>query len=122
LAYQRVQDLALYTKIHDLALWLFPHIKNFPRAERGILGDQMKCTLLDLLRDVVFAYNAPSGAKREHIEQASANLDLFRLLIRLSADLRLTSVRQYEYASAMVNEIGRMLGGWLASQQGRGRS
>ena len=45
MAYQRVQDLALYTKIHDLALWLFPHIKNFPRAER----------------DVVFAYNAAGG-------------------------------------------------------------
>ena len=120
MGYKRVQDLALYTKIYDLALWLFPHVKRFPRAERVLLGDYIKRALLDILKNTVLAYNAPKAQKLAYLELASANLDLLRLLIRLSVDLRLTSIRQYEHVSKMIDEIGRMLGGWLNSQRGAG--
>ncbi|WP_427340948.1 hypothetical protein [Caloranaerobacter sp. DY30410] len=44
-------------------------------------------------------------------------LDTLRALIRLSADpqLRYLSLKKYENWSKMLNEIGRMIGGWIKS-------
>jgi len=40
-------------------------------------------------------------------------LDKLRILIRLSKDLHFISIRQYEFVANKVNEIGKMLGGWM---------
>jgi hypothetical protein len=115
---KRIQDQAIYTKIYDLALWLIPHVGKYPKSERMIIGNQTKQCLLDLLKNVVLAYG--KALKLPHLQEASAQLDLLRLLIRLSVDLRYTSIKQYEYVSNLVNEVGRMLGGWLASRREEG--
>jgi len=112
---RRVQDQAIYTKIYDLTLWLFPHVAKFPKHERGGLALSIKQCDLELLRYVVLAYNSRMN-KARFLESASAELDLLRLLIRMSVDLRYTSIKQYQFASELVNEVGRMLGGWISSQ------
>ena len=38
--------------------------------------------------------------------------DKLRIFFRLSKDLQFISFDQYEYGSNLINEIGRMLGGW----------
>lgn len=108
---KRIQDQVIYMKIYDLSLWLFPHVGRYPKNERTALGLQTKQCLLELLKHVVLAYN--STKKLPHLHEASAQLDLLRLFVRLSVDLRYTSVKQYEHASELINEVGRMLGGWL---------
>ena len=36
-------------------------------------------------------------------------------LVRLSKDLEFISVRQYGFAAERVNEVGKLLGGWIKS-------
>jgi len=117
---RRVQDQAIYTKIYDLTLWLFPHVAKFPKHERSGLALHIKQCDLNLLRNVVLAYGSRIN-KAQFLENASAELDLLRLLIRMSVDLRYTSMKQYQFASELVNEIGRMLGGWISSQGKRAK-
>ncbi|CCQ70979.1 hypothetical protein CWATWH0402_1888 [Crocosphaera watsonii WH 0402] len=42
-----------------------------------------------------------------------------RYQTRLLFDFGLVSQKRYQYASQLINEIGRELGGWIKSQQGK---
>ena len=45
--------------------------------------------------------------------KASAKCDICKVLFRLSYDLNLISDRQYIELSNKLNEIGKMLSGWI---------
>jgi len=47
---------------------------------------------------------------------ADVQLKQLRFYLRLSHDLRLLSTRRYEFASKKVEELGRLLGAWIAKQ------
>ena len=64
--------------------------------------------------------NARSGADRlRHLQVADAQLDKLRTYLRLANQWRWLSDGQYRHASAMVAEIGRLLGGWKRQTAGR---
>ena len=94
-------------------LWLYPTVSKFPKAQRFVLGQQIENTALDILRGVIRA-NAERD-KLPLLKNASVDLDTLRILLRLSKDLEFLSVRQYGFAAERVNEVGKLLGGWIRS-------
>ena len=44
---------------------------------------------------------------------ASHNLNLLRILIRLAKDTKIIDFKRYESLQNNIDEIGRMLGGWI---------
>lgn len=54
---------------------------------------------------------------RPGLDQADTDLVKLRLYLRLCRDLELLSPGQYEHVARMINEVGRLLGGWLKSTQ-----
>src|SRR3989338_7480381 len=108
-----LEQLTIFEKVYQLVLWLYPTIQKFPKAQRFVLGQQIENTALDILRGVIRA-----NAEREklpHLKQVSVDLDTLRILLRLSKDLEFLSVRQYGFAAERVNEVGKLLGGWIKS-------
>ncbi len=108
-----IDQLAIFEKTYQLILWLFPTVHKFPKAQRFVLGQQIENTALDLLRGIIAA-----NQERDRLfilKRVSVDLDTLRLLIRLAKDLDFISVRQYVFAAERVNEIGRLLGGWMRS-------
>ena len=110
-----LSDLKLFTKLYDLILWIYPMVNKFPKAQRFVLGQRIENSVLELLRLTIRA-NA-SRHKGPILEEFSVELDQFRILIRLSKDLKFMSINQYAYVSSLINEIGKMLGGWIKSAQ-----
>jgi hypothetical protein len=55
--------------------------------------------------------------RRPGLDQADTELVKLRLYLRLCRDLELLSPGQYEHVARMINEVGRLLGGWLKSTQ-----
>jgi hypothetical protein len=46
------------------------------------------------------------------------NLEKIRILMRICFELRfLSQGKSYEHASFLINEVGKMLGGWMKQQQ-----
>jgi len=43
----------------------------------------------------------------------SDDLDKLRILIRLTKDLHFMSIAQYQHAAEKINEIGKVLYGWM---------
>jgi four helix bundle protein len=108
-----LQDLIIFQKTYDLILWLYPAVNKFPKSQRFILGQQIENTILEILKGIIEAN--VECQKIVYLKKISVELDKLRILIRLSKDLRFINIRQYGFAADKINEIGKMLGGWMNS-------
>ena len=106
-----LQDLVIFQKVYDLILWMYPLINKFPKKQRFVLGQQLENTLLDILKGIIQANQERN--KLETLKQVSIDLDKFRILYRLAKDLKFMSIKQYQFGAEKINEVGKILGGWI---------
>jgi len=69
--------------------------------------------VLELLEGIIEANSQKD--KTFYLKNLSIKLDKLRILIRLSKDFKFISIRQYKFVSETINEVGKMLGGWIKS-------
>jgi hypothetical protein len=103
----------IFTKTYDFCLWILNHTEKFPKSERFRLAKRMEDTVFQFYDKMISA----TRSKQPAIILAEADLELqkMRLFLRLSHDRKLTSMDQYQYASGLLVEIGKLLGGWIGS-------
>ncbi|HOK20633.1 MAG TPA: diversity-generating retroelement protein Avd [Candidatus Paceibacterota bacterium] len=106
-----LDDLIIFQKTYDLILWIFPMINRFPKKQRFVLGQQIENELLGIIKDIILVNNERN--KTEILKRISVRLDTLRILIRLAKDLKFLSIKQYENAAVKMNEIGKLLSGWM---------
>ena len=73
--------------------------------------ERLEGTIIEVLENIVQANETQD--KLPILKELSAFLERLRILIRLSKDLTYMDFRRYERLSLNVDEIGRMLGGWI---------
>jgi len=105
--------------IYDLTRWFMARTNRFPKNYRVTLGDQVDCQMLRMLALVQRASVRPD--KVVLLGELNEELNVLRALTRLCVDLECLQVRQYEYVSRSIDEIGRQLGGWLKQQRQKRR-
>lgn len=106
-----IEDMLIFQKTYDLLLWSQPMLMKFPKGQQFILRQQIQNGLIDFLKLLVEA-NAKRD-KKSTLFLASVELDKNRFLIRLAKDLKFISLKQYTAIMEKINEIGKMLGGWI---------
>ncbi len=107
------------TKLHDLLLYSIPQLAKMPRDQKYLLGDRIETKMLEVLEHALRAYYRKD--KRPHLLEANLTLEIIRHLVRLAYGQRNLSPKACEVISQRVDEIGRMIGGWL-KQAGAARS
>ena len=108
------EELVVISKAFDLAKELTERTRKFPRDLRFVLGDRMLGTSYDVLDLLIEAKYAKD--KNGLLDRVNLALERLRFQMRLCVEEKLMSVRQYEYLSEMVQETGRMVGGWRKSR------
>ena len=108
-----MKESPIFTRTYDLLVWLIPLTVKFPRSQRFVLAEAVQRTALVLQEQLIEA--ASVEAPRPILRQADVTLTKLRFYLRLCKDLKLVSFEQYEHAASLVNEIGRLLGGWQKS-------
>ena len=106
----------LLTKLQGLLVYLIPQLNKFPRDQKFVLGDRIEVKLLEVQESCLRAYYG--GEKRGHLLEANLQLEVARHLVRLAHSLKLFANHTYAVISEKVDEVGRMLGGWLRSLSG----
>jgi hypothetical protein len=106
-----LSDLKIFAKAYDLILYLHREISGFPKSEKPVLGRRIYDSLLQILEYIIVANKEVD--KNPHLKRASSKLEKLRIFIRLAFDLRLINVKKYSFACQNIDEIGRMLGGWI---------
>ncbi|MDD5116378.1 MAG: diversity-generating retroelement protein Avd [Candidatus Omnitrophica bacterium] len=113
-------DLKIFAKVYDSILYLHREIAGFPKSEKPVLGKRIYDSLLQVLSYIITANEEID--KNPPLKSASIELEKLRIFIRLSFDLHLINIKKYAFACQKIDEIGRMLGGWIkASIQNSGR-
>jgi len=92
-------------------LWLVPTVEKFPRRQKFVLGDRIQNTALDTLERLIEA--TFSRQRQQHLAVANLDLEKLRFFFRLSTELQLIDPRRYEFAARSIDEIGRLVGGWI---------
>jgi four helix bundle protein len=113
------EDMLIFTRTFDLLSWLLPASEKFPKTQRFVVTQRLTGAALDF-QEALFEANSRRGERRaEHLRAADAHLHKLRLYLRLAYQWEWLNAGQYEHVSKMVEEIGRLLGGWL-KQHGKG--
>jgi hypothetical protein len=107
-----MKESPIFSRTHDLLLWLLPQATRFPRIHRFGLGERVVRQALDFQETLIIAGLNSGEGRREQLKDADVQLALLRHWIRLCKDLELLTIAQYEHVSGMLVEIGRLLGGW----------
>ena len=108
-------EVSVVTRMYDFTLWLLPHTAQYSRAHRYTLGTRLEDAALEILELLVEASYA--RAKGDLLHRANRRLERLRYLLRLSKDLKLMNLGQYEFAARAVVEIGSEVGGWIKRQR-----
>lgn len=105
-------ELPVIVKTHDLIAWADEHLRRFPRSHRYTLGQRIEQRLYEVLEALIGArYNV-----RERpglLRLTNVSLEVLRHQLRLEHRLRLMRTNSYGFAARSLDDIGRMVGGWL---------
>jgi hypothetical protein len=109
------KDLPIFIKWMDFLKWLLVTIDGFPKKARFNFSDRLTNLSLQIVEDLVEArYSKNKGPV---LRRANMNLEKIRILMRICFELRFFSRKAYEHSSFLINEVGKMLGGWMKQQQ-----
>lgn len=90
-------------------------IEKMPKKDKYALGERTQKITLDVLELLIAASYFPKEKKLACLQQATMKLDLLKLLLRLANEVKAMPSKNYLELSESLNEIGKMLGGWLRS-------
>jgi hypothetical protein len=110
------RESPIFVRTYDWLRWLLPLTMEFPKSQRFVLAQRLQQKSLDFYDHLVAAGRRVDVA--DNLQQADILLEQIRLNARLCRDMKLLGPRQYEHAARLLDEIGRLLGGWLAKQKG----
>lgn len=111
------EQLIIYQKFYDLVVWLYPVINRIPKSHRLVLGKHLEELCISILLLLIKANKARGQIRITLQSNISDEMDCLRILIRLTKDLKFMSVKQYAMAAEKLNEIGRILSGWIKPQE-----
>lgn len=100
----------IFTRSYDFLQWLIPATVKFPRQHRFVLAQQLQQQAFALESALVQA--GQGNDVNAALQKADHALSLLRTYLRLAQDLNLLQRSRYEHGARMLDEIGRLLGGW----------
>jgi hypothetical protein len=98
--------------------WLLDRTEGFPKRLRFTITNRIENLGLDVYEAVIEARY--SRNRVPVLEHANLMLEKLRLLLRVVRDRNVLDRSSFEHACKEIDVAGRMIGGWLRSQRGRG--
>jgi len=111
----------LLTRLEDFIVWFLPHLEQFPRNYKFLLGDRCVKIMLDIYEALIDAYY--SKDKLAKLQRANLELEKLRRVLSVCTRMKFLSVTQLAHASNRLYEIGVDLGGWVKqAAKGKGQT
>ena len=85
------------------------------KQDRYTIYQKTENTILDLMEQILLAGQLPQNEKMSCLRGADIKNNLLRVFIRLMKDIKSIDLKTYVLIEESIDEIGRMLGGWIKS-------
>ncbi len=110
-----VLDIPIFHKIYDLYKQLHSYQNRIPKSERYTLWQKCENTTLELLEALIETSHRKGEQRLDVLYTLSNKLDLLKVFVRLAKETRTIDNPQYLQIQASIQEVGKMLGGWIKS-------
>jgi hypothetical protein len=108
-------DIPIFKKTYDLYKLFYGYRNTMAKQDRYTIWQRCDAMILDVLEGIMVASQMSKGEKPPVLERASVKLNFLRVFIRLMHETRSIDSKKYLALQAPIDEIGRMLGGWIRS-------
>lgn len=105
-------EMPIFVRTFDLLTWLLPVTEHFPRSVRHTFTKRMLNAAFDLREMLEQANLRKKDERMERLQRADEALTCLRLYVRLAVKWDWLTSGQYQHAARMLEEIGKLLGGW----------
>lgn len=101
----------MMAKLEELDAYSHAALHQFPRIERHLLCADIRSALATVLRLTVTSWKRYH--KKTTLTELDVEVEMLRVLIRKAHALGYISDKRYGIWSRHIDEIGRMVGGWI---------
>jgi len=118
---QPIRLIPVVLKLKDTyAIWQ-DHLTHFPKANRYTIGSKIDILFLEAIEYAFLASYTHTEEKRLFLNKSISKVDLVKLLLQLSWEIKALDNKKYSHLAERFAEIGKMLGGWKGSLANQGK-
>ena len=114
----KVTDASIIHKTYRLYVAAYGMTQDLPKKDRYTLGQKIENNLLEILELLFLANSKRDAGKLPTLYEVDTKLQMMKMLIRLAYDVKAISQPRYLSLQKDLQEIGKMLGGWIKSIKG----
>ncbi len=104
--------LPVYKVAYDLLIEIFKRTKLFPREYKYTIGERLKNEALELIINIYKANKTAKVNRARRIGDARENVEVIRLLLRLTRDLQVIGNKPFVFLNQKVEDVSVQLVGW----------
>lgn len=108
-------DTPIFNQIYEFYKEIYSLRGTIPKSDRYAVWQRVENITLEVLEGILTAISLPKNQKADILEEASKKLNMLRVFVRLSKDVKAIDNKKYIMLQEKLDEIGRMLGGWIKS-------
>ena len=112
--FEDVKELKVWNKAHELALLVYSLTSNFPRHELVGLTSQVRRAAVSIPSNIVEGRGR--GSKKDYkrfLYISRGSLEEVKYQLLLAKDLGYVELNQFEVASELAMEVGKLLNGLI---------
>lgn len=87
--------------------------RHFPKDLRYTLGEKIDMLFVETIESFFLASTVMGEKKVAHLQQGSSKLDLLKFFLQVAWESHAIDTKKYVHLSEHLEEVGKMLGGWL---------
>ena len=88
-------------------------LPNFQKDSRYTIGTKIDSLFLETIELIIKASYSDKLEKLISLKNASVKLDLLKFFLQIAWEIKSLDNKKYILISEKLNEIGKMLGGWI---------
>ncbi len=86
---------------------------HIPKQSRFTIGAKIENLFLDTIELLFIASYLSKEQKLPILQKANGKLDILKFFLQVAWELKTLDTKKYTQISEALNEIGKMLGGWI---------
>ena len=114
-SYQQLEDVPILKKTIDLYKLYYRYAELFPKKDKHALGAVCEKYIINVIELLLETSYLPKEAKQNVLLKANNRFESLKVFIRILRELNILDQKKYLQLQTLIQEIGRMLGGWMKS-------
>lgn len=108
-------EVPILKKTIELYKTYYNFLELFPKKDKHTLGAKCEQYIIAVLELLLETSYLPKEAKRPILLKANNKFETLKIFIRVLRELNILDQKKYLTLQSLIQEIGKMFGGWMRS-------